>query len=83
MPDNPTRGTVSRWLADEGWGVIESPNLPGGCAFSADAIERTDLPGLRAGHVVQVTWEQPGEHGYPFRATRVDPNPNLQETPGG
>lgn len=75
-------GTVTTWDAADGGGVIESADLPGGCWAAADAVEGPDAPTLRTGQVVEVTWRAPGDHGYPFRAVRVAPRPNLQETPG-
>ncbi|BFU44702.1 cold shock domain-containing protein [Krasilnikovia sp. MM14-A1004] len=66
-------GIVREWHQNEGWGVIESNDTPGGCwaHFSAAAV-----PGyvsFAAGQAVEVDWEQPGQDGFPYRAVRFWP----------
>jgi CspA family cold shock protein len=64
-------GAVSTWSADDGWGVIESPDTPGGCWAHFACL---DMPGYRSlapGDVVEFEWEQPGQDGYPYRALHV------------
>jgi CspA family cold shock protein len=66
-------GTVRVWREDEGWGVIDSDETPGGCwaHFSAAAV-----PGyatFSSGQKVHLDWESPGQDGYDFRAVRVWP----------
>ncbi|MDP9792329.1 CspA family cold shock protein [Catenuloplanes nepalensis] len=62
---------IREWHADEGWGVIDSPDTPGGCwaHFSAAAAPAVFRPGQR----VHLEWESPGQDGYPFRAIRFWP----------
>ncbi len=65
--------TIREWHTDEGWGVIDSPDTPGGCwaHFSAAAV-----PGsahFAPGQQVDLDWETPGQDGYAFRATRFRP----------
>jgi hypothetical protein len=80
-----TFGTVVRWDDARGGAVIEAPDLPGGCwADAATVVHSTSRDGvLRAGQVVEVEWTEPGDHGLPFRAVRVEPREDLQATVGG
>lgn len=66
-------GIVREWHQDEGWGVIDSDETPGGCwaHFSSAAV-----PGyvaLTAGQAVWLEWESPGQDEFPFRAVRFWP----------
>jgi CspA family cold shock protein len=76
-------GTVSKWLADEGWGVIHCPSGPGDCWTDRSAIEVPEDGLLRPGQPVEVEWQEPGQHGYPFRAKGVRALDDLETTPGG
>ncbi|HEX8627198.1 MAG TPA: cold shock domain-containing protein [Catenuloplanes sp.] len=68
-----TEGTVRLWHEDEGWGVIDSSETPGGCwaHFGAVAIEgyRT----LRPGQAVHLEWEAADQDRYAYRAVRTWP----------
>lgn len=66
-------GVVARWLDDEGWGVMESSDLPGGCWIHFSVV---DVPGyrrLRPGQDVTADWEEADQDGFRYRATRVTP----------
>ena len=76
-----TRGTVIRWDDARGGGVVEAPDLPGGCWVDA-AVIHGERRRLRAGQVVDVEWAEPGAEGLPFRATRVVHREDLQATSG-
>lgn len=67
------RGTVREWHAEDGWGVIDSPETPGGCWTHFSVIQCEGYRALTAGQVVQLDWEAPGQDGYPFRAVQVFP----------
>ncbi len=82
-----TRGTVRFWLDDEGYGVIDSAETPGGCwaHFSAVAVAGVAL--LKAGHEVVLEWESAEQDGYAYRAVRTwpadqQPVDRLVETDG-
>jgi hypothetical protein len=76
-------GTVRQWM-DDGWGVIDVPELPGGCWAEASVVEGLDgTSTLRAGQTVDVEWTSPGPEGYDARAVRVVLRDELQTTPGG
>jgi CspA family cold shock protein len=67
---------VVRWFdADEGWGAIEAPDVPGGCFVHFASIEVPGFRQLHAGQHVRFTFEQPGflQDGYPYRALAVWP----------
>jgi len=76
-------GTVRVWTADEGWGVIDSPDIAGGCWFHAGVVDGLQAGTvLRAGQVVDVEWTSPGPDEHPHRATLVEVRDDLQATPG-
>lgn len=70
-------GVVREFDAEEGWGVIDSPEVPGGCFVHYSHI---DMPGyrvLRVGQRVRFTFETPGgdfdQDGCPHVALVVRP----------
>lgn len=72
-----TTGTVREWHDEEGWGVIDTPDTPGGCWAHFSAI---DLPGatrLNYGAQVILDVEEARQDGYTFRATWVWPGASL------
>ena len=79
-----TSGTVRLWMEVDGWGVIDSPDLPGGCRAEASVVEGLQ-PGqtLRAGQPVEVEWTTPGPGDFGYRAVRVEVRDDLQATTGG
>ena len=80
-----TTGVIREWHEDEGWGVVDAAETPGGCwaHFSAGAV-----PGyvvFEPGQPVHLDWESPGQDGFAFRATRLWPfgaEPVGKETTG-
>lgn len=81
-------GTVRFWRESDGWGVIDSPDTPGGCwahyshiwsgqrpkLGDAESLEVTsESRVLRDGETVDFDWESPGQDGYDFRAVDVRP----------
>jgi cold shock protein len=78
-------GTVSMWRGEEGWGVIDSPDTPGGCWFHFSHLWHVDLPEGRAlevkggyrdarvGESVEFDYEPADQDGYSFRADSVWP----------
>jgi cold shock protein len=64
-------GSVRTFDANEGWGVIDGPDVPGGCwvHFSAIAIE--GYRELAAGQKVSFRAEAASQDGFPFRAVKV------------
>lgn len=83
-----TSGTVRFWHDEEGWGVIDSDDTPGGCwAHFANVA----VPGFRSlgpGQRVNLEWEAAEQDGYHFRATRAwpagtEPEPDVPPTGSG
>jgi CspA family cold shock protein len=68
-----SQGEVRVWHADEGWGVIDSADTPGGCWAHFSAVLVPGYRALDAGAVVELTWEARGQDGYAFRAVEVWP----------
>jgi cold shock protein len=68
-------GVVREFDAEEGWGVIDSPDVPGGCFVHYSNIEMSGFRVLRAGQRVRFTFETPGfdQDGCPHRAFVVHP----------
>ena len=81
-----TVGVVTVWRHEEGWGVIESRDTPGGCWFFFSDLWGSERPQaapgeiLRAknrtavlGETVDFDWEATEQDGYSYRATDVRP----------
>ncbi|MCW2527208.1 MAG: hypothetical protein JWM76_2068 [Pseudonocardiales bacterium] len=81
-------GTVRDWHREEGWGVIDSPDTPGGCWVHFSHLWNDGIPEAGLGEIVEVTggcrevfegetvdfdWETPGQDGYDFRVTNARP----------
>ncbi|WP_329127335.1 cold-shock protein [Streptomyces sp. NBC_01465] len=67
--------TVREWHEEEGWGVLDSAETPGGCFAHFSDIKMAGFRTLDPGQQVQLEWEAPGfqQDGYDFRARRVVP----------
>lgn len=70
-------GVVRSYDPDQGWGVIDAPEVPGGCFVHFSNIEMDGYRTLAAGQRVRFTHERPGflQDGYPYRALAVWPQP--------
>ncbi|MFF3911469.1 cold-shock protein [Streptomyces sp. NPDC001848] len=69
--------TVREWDDEEGWGVLDSPETPGGCFGHYSHIQATGFRTLSPGQQVDLTWEAPGfkQDGYDYRAVSIVPRP--------
>ncbi|GAA2509787.1 cold-shock protein [Winogradskya humida] len=45
-------GTVRSWNADEGWGVLDGPGVPGGCWVHFSAVAAPGYRELETGRTV-------------------------------
>jgi CspA family cold shock protein len=63
--------TVREWHDDDGWGVLESGQLPGPCWTHFSAIEMSGYHVLVPGSTVEVTAEYAEQDGYHLRAVEV------------
>jgi CspA family cold shock protein len=68
-----TSATVREWHAEQGWGVLDCPDTPGGCWAH---FSHLDMPGYRAlnpGQQVRLDWETTEVDGYHYCAVHVVP----------
>jgi cold shock protein len=67
--------TVREWSEEEGWGVLDSPETPGGCFGHYSDIQVPGFRTLSPGQQVDLTWEAPGfkQDGYDYRAVSIVP----------
>lgn len=68
-----SRAVVRVWPADEGWGVVDCLETPGGCWAHLGAVAVPGYRSLQPGQEVELEWEAADQDGYAFRATRVWP----------
>jgi CspA family cold shock protein len=81
-------GAVRVWHREEGWGVVDCPDTPGGCWAHFSHLWHEDVAPLEPGEVVEVSggyrelfagetvdfdWEPANQDGYAFRAVSVIP----------
>lgn len=67
-----TTGVVRLWSNEDGWGVIDSPETPGGCWTHASVV--AGLTRLRPGAPVLLEAEEGAQDGFDFRAIQVWPS---------
>jgi CspA family cold shock protein len=66
-------GIVREWHPDDGWGVIDSEDTPGGCWAHFSSVLVPGYRSLRAGQTVTLRHEPAEQDGYSFRAVEVWP----------
>jgi len=81
-------GTVREFHADEGWGVIDAPGVPGGCWVHFSAIAVPGYRSLRAGQAVTFRAVRARQDGYAYAAVKVwtgdqEPPDTGPGSPGG
>jgi cold shock protein len=64
-------GSVRRFDADDGWGVIDGPDVPGGCWVHFSAIAGNGYRQVSAGQRVWFRAEAASQDGFAFRAVKV------------
>ncbi len=64
-------GSVRTFYADEGWGVIDGPDVPGGCWVHFSAIAADGYRALAPGQRVRFRAEAADQDGFRFRAVKV------------
>ena len=67
------RAVVRAWEDDEGWGVVDSTQTPGGCWTHWSSIASGGYRDLRPGQAVELDWELADQDGYAYRAVRTWP----------
>lgn len=71
-------GRVREWNRDQGWGVIDSDETPGGCFADFGVIQ---MPGFRELSPRQIVWFEArpgGQDGCAYRATAIALTPELK-----
>ncbi|MFC0864108.1 cold-shock protein [Sphaerimonospora cavernae] len=68
-----TRGVVAAWYDEEGWGVLDSPEVPGEvfAHFSMISQLGRGYRSLSPGQHVHFTWEDRPQDGYAFSAIEI------------
>ena len=66
-------GTVRSWNDEEGWGVLDSPQTPGGCFAIFGAVEVAGFRKLTPGERVTFQYITFEADGYSYQATKVQP----------
>jgi CspA family cold shock protein len=64
-------GSVRTFDADEGWGVIDGPDVPGGCWVHFSAIAMDGYRELMLGQHVSFRAEAASQDGFAYRAVKV------------
>ncbi len=67
----PVVGVVRVWHREQGWGVVDAPETPGGCWVHFSAVDAAGYRELRAGQQVLLEAEAAEQDGYRWRATHV------------
>jgi cold shock protein len=73
MKPMSTPGEVRIWHDEEGWGVVDSPETPGGCWAHWSAVAVYGFASLHTGQLVELEWESAQQDGFEYRAVRVWP----------
>ena len=76
-------GTVRDYHPDDGWGVIDGPDVPGGCWVHFSSIAMGGYRQLRPGQQVSFRAEAADQDGFAFRAIQVWPDGTVQAGPDG
>lgn len=69
-----TSGTVRRWEGEEGWGVLDSVDTPGGAWAHFSEVVGTGFRTLLPGQKVTFDFESRGQDGYNYRANNIKAN---------
>lgn len=68
-----SHGTVRYWDDDEGFGVLDSADTPGGCWAHFSVVVMDGFRTLAPGDPVAFIFEQGRQDGYSYRALQVWP----------
>jgi cold shock protein len=70
-----THGVVRTWNDEEGFGVIDSDDTPGGCGAVFAVIQADGYRTLHAGQLVQFRFIKARQDDCDFQALEVLPDP--------
>jgi cold shock protein len=68
-----TQGRVREWHDDEGWGVVDSVETPGGCWAHYSSVLVAGYRRLAAGDDVRFSFEEIDQDGFSYRTVEVWP----------
>lgn len=70
-----SRGVVRCWNSEDGWGVIDCEQTPGGCWAHFSEVEVAGFRKLTSGQQVAFEWQKASGpvEGFAFVAERVHP----------
>ena len=69
----PCDAIVREWWDEEGWGVVDSAETPGGCWVHFSHLAMEGFRAMTRGQAVKLAWESAAQDGYSYRAVRVVP----------
>lgn len=69
------------WDDDAGWGVIDSPDAPGGCWAHFSEVEMPGFRSLKPGQHVQFTVQAVRQDGFDFAAVSIVPGEASRRPP--
>ena len=62
---------MKHWYADEGWGLITSPDVPGEVWAHFSALEGEGFRELNDGDAVEFSFQRANQEGYSYVARTV------------
>jgi cold shock protein len=65
--------TIRRWNTHRAWGVLDSPETPGGCWAHLSNIARPGPWDIQPGDEYMLEWEHAQQDGFAYRAVRMWP----------
>lgn len=71
--DYAIEGVVREWYPEQGWGVVDSSQTPGGCWVHFSHIQSPGYRELVAGRAVKLEFEPADQDGFTYRAVTVEP----------
>lgn len=64
-------GVIREWYDEDGWGVIDSVDTPGGCWTHFSHLDMDGYRSAQPGQAVTFTWEHAQQDGFACRAVTV------------
>ncbi len=71
VTQGPAKGVVREWHSEQGWGVLDSPQTPGGCWCLFAAVSGSGFRSLAAQEIVEFVFEEAEQDGYAYRAVEA------------
>jgi cold shock protein len=76
-------GVVREWRDEEGWGVLDSDETPGGCWAHFSVLQMAGYRSAVPGQKVVFTYEPGDQDGFGYRAVDVTIDGVPRVEPGG